>query len=383
MGMSATTITLAIDGNEANILGRVGSNVYAYELLKHLELLTRSRSDIITTVLLARPAVSDLPPAREGWQYRVLTPKFFWTQWALPLHLFSHRSSYSLFFTPGHYAPRLCPVPYVSTVMDTAYLDFPNHFKPLDLLQLTHWTNYSVRRARKIIAISKATKYSVVSRYQKKPEDVVVAYPALTQEQPLLNPQAKRNFFAKHKLTAPYILFLGTLQPRKNVLGLLAAFEELSATSTQLYTLVLAGKVGWMAENTLQSIARSKAKENVVLTGYVSEAEKNTLLHHAECLVLTGFHEGFGIPPLEAMALGTIPIVSNTTSLPEVVGGAGFAINPNKPALLAHCLRRVLSLKPTEKRKLQKRGREQAKKFSWQKTAAIVLKTLEAEARRG
>ncbi len=279
--------------------------------------------------------------------------------------------------------------------MDTAYLEFPDHFKPLDVLQLKHWTAYSARYAQKVIAISKATKYSIVSRYHRKPEDIVVAYPALPPIEASLNPLAKRDFFTARGITEPYFLFIGTLQPRKNIPTLVAAFEllcenlrlrqgktqaERATVPTNVPKLVLAGKVGWLAEQTLQRIARSSEKDNIILTGFISEAEKRALIERASSLVLIGLHEGFGIPPLEAMALGTIPVVANNSSLPEVVGAAGVMIPPQKPAVLARTLEKILALTPTKKRELQKKGREQAEKFSWEKTAKIVLHTLITEA---
>ncbi len=392
---TGNSVHIAIDGNEANVLERVGSNVYAFELLSALERLTAQQPNISFTILLATTPIAELPKPRKGWQYRVLSPKPFWTQWALPLHLFAEKTTYSLFFTPGHYAPRLCPIPYVSSVMDTAYLDFPEHFKPRDLMQLKSWTAYSVKNARKVIAISKATKYSVIQRYHTNPADVVVAYPALDTTPRRMNPQQRRDFFAKHGITEPYILFVGTLQPRKNVITLIDAFERASerwenhlqhgtsikntlapSLSTNPLALVLAGKVGWMAENTLQRIARSPLRDKIIMTGFISEAEKQVLIERASCLALLGLHEGFGIPPLEALAYGTIPVVSNTSSLPEVVGSAGFTVPPTHPEAIAKVFDTVLTLPKMKRRLLQKKGREQAEKFSWDRSAKIVLQTL-------
>jgi glycosyltransferase involved in cell wall biosynthesis len=380
---------IALDGNEANVSQRVGSNVYAFELLTALEKLTQKRPDISFTVLLSKVPLAELPPSRTGWGYKTLGPQPLWTQWALPLHLYTHKKIYSLFFTPGHYAPRLCPIPYISTVMDTAYLEFPNHFKPLDLFQLKHWTAYSVKGASKVVAISKATKYSIVKHYHRKPEDIIVAYPALTPSTTTLNPHQKRDFFGSHNITEPYILFLGTLQPRKNITTLVTAFELLlkrlrtqdtSSKNTLEPSLVLAGKVGWLAEPTLQKIAQSPVRDKIILTGFITEAEKKVLIERANSLVLIGLHEGFGIPPLEALSLGTVPIVSNTSSLPEVVGEAGITVPPEIPSVLARFLEKILTLPQVKKRVMQKKGKDQAAKFSWEKSANIVLHTILTEA---
>ncbi len=396
----STLLTIAIDGNEANVLQRVGSNVYAFELLCALERLTRNRQDLRFVILLSTPRIADWPNPREGWKYQVITPKPLWTQFALPLHLFAHKEQYDLFFTPGHYAPRLCPVPYISSVMDTAYLEYPKYFKPRDLLQLKHWTAYSVKHAQKVIVISKSTKYSVIEHYKKRPEDCVVVYPALTPPTGALNPQLRRDFFTQKNITDPFILFVGTLQPRKNVTTLISAFELLcerwntelqeqnrvetaltgAPVASREVKLVLAGKVGWLAESTLQKIARSPVADHIILTGFISEQEKQALIERARCLVLIGLHEGFGIPPLEALEYGTLPIVSNTSSLPEVVGNAGITVPPTNPEALSRILERVLMLPKSKKRLLQKKGREQARKFSWESSAKTLLQVLVTEA---
>ena len=142
-------IRIAIDGNEANIPNRVGSNVYAFEILHQLWQLTKKASKFSCVVLLAGEPVADLPPARKNWQYKIIKPTRLWTQWALPLHLFWQQRAYDVLYTPSHYAPRISAVPYVSSVMDLAFLEFPEQFKKNDLYQLKQWTQYSVRRAEK------------------------------------------------------------------------------------------------------------------------------------------------------------------------------------------------------------------------------------------
>jgi glycosyltransferase involved in cell wall biosynthesis len=394
MRIVADPLHIAIDGNEANVTNRVGSNVYAYEILNALEEQTRGNPTIAITILLAVPPLSSLPVERKGWKYKVIGPKKFWTQWALPIHLFNKRKIYDIFFTPGHYAPRLCPIPYVSSVMDTAYLDYPEQFTPKDRVQLTKWTKYSVEKAKKILVISEYTKKSVVDHYKKNNRDVVVAYPAIRPHTYSLPKGEEADFFKKNKITDPYFLFVGTLQPRKNVHRLIDAYEivrdrlkneSMPADQTNKRKkkkdesppqLVLAGKIGWLAEPILARINRSPYAQDIIMTGFVSELEKKALYTHACCLVLIGLHEGFGIPPLEAMQYGTIPVVANTTSLPEVVGDAGFTVEPTDIDGVAQHLWKILHLKTKERAQYLRKGREQVKTFSWDKSAEVILKTL-------
>lgn len=388
-----SVLRIALDGNEANVANRVGSNVYAYEILKQVEVLTRKAvadTTIQVTVLSAEPPIKDLPKARPGWQYQILSPRPLWTQWALPVHLFLHRHRYDVLFTPGHYAPRLASIPYVSSVMDLAYLEYPEQFKSRDLLQLTHWTAYSVKHAQKIVAISEFTKECIVKQYHRSPGDVVVAYPAVTPPKKEPTSLRKATILKKYSIKKPFILYVGTIQPRKNLITLIEAFEsaQRSLASGQVkkirgrrqsaseLQLVIAGKIGWLAEETVQRIKDSPFFEDIILTGYISEDVKQVLLKEAAASVLVGFYEGFGIPPLEAMQVGTLPIVSNTTSLPEVVGQGGILVDPTSHHSIADGIKKALQLTATGRAKYRREMRKQLKKFDWGESAQKILSTL-------
>lgn len=386
---------IAIDGNEANIRDRVGSNVFAFEILHELEQLTKGNQAKAVTVLLQKPPLEHMPRERKGWKYQVLTPQPFWTQWALPLHLFRKRNIYNIFFTPGHYAPRLCPIPYVSSVMDTAYLDYPKQFTDKDRLQLTKWTEYSVKNATKVLAISLATKEKVQEHYHIPADKIFVAYPAVRPLREKLTVSEEQQFFAAHGITGPYFLFVGTLQPRKNIKNLIKAFElfmeeyttskEFFATTSKRTTkklakkpqLILAGKPGWLSQAIIQQIHRSPQKDRIITTGFITDLEKKSLMEHSQALVLIGLLEGFGIPPLEALHYGTIPIVSHSSSLPEVVGNAGLQVDPLDVQGIAQAFWRVYLLKARERAELLKLGRDQAQKFAWSRSAQELLVLLE------
>jgi glycosyltransferase involved in cell wall biosynthesis len=382
----------AIDGNEANVLNRVGSNVYAFELLVALEKLLRTTNHSVTVLLSSAPQ-PELPTKRKGWNYQVILPKKFWTQWALPLHLYRFRKEYDALLTPGHYAPRFSAIPYVSAVMDTAYLEYPTQFTTQDRVQLRNWTAYSVKRATKILAISEFTKASVIANYSVPTDKIEVVYPAVKELIHSLTPTEKNQFFKDSKITEPYILFVGTLQPRKNIETIIESFELFSRkvasdnlksrhNSKQIISglpkLVLAGKVGWLADKILARIESSPFKSRIVLPGFISEEQKKSLYQSSLCTVLVGIHEGFGIPPLEAMKYGSIPVVANATSLPEVVGEAGFIVDAFDTKKLAQTFYEVHSLSRTQKAVYRKMGREQAQKFSWEQSAQKTLDILES-----
>lgn len=386
-------INIAIDGNEANVQNRVGSNVYAFEIIKQLEIISRENNELNFTILLSNPPLNHFPEVRKNWNYKVITPRKLWTQWALPIHLFFHQKKYHILFTPGHYAPRISSIPYVSSVMDLAFLEFPDQFQKNDLLQLTDWTKYSVKNAKKIIAISEFTKEKVVEKYEKKPQDVVVAYPDFVLEDGATKSTFKK-FLKDHKIKQPYFLYLGTLQPRKNLIKLIEAFEIFSRSlaSQQLRSkkksnqsnkndniqpqLVIGGKIGWLADDIIKRISASSFNKHIISTGYVPDDLKKPLYKNADCSILIGLYEGFGIPPLESLSVGTIPIVSQNSSLPEVVGEAGIQVNPNNVQSIAKGMLDVWNMTNNKKVFYQRKAKAQVKKFSWKNSAQIVLDTL-------
>jgi glycosyltransferase involved in cell wall biosynthesis len=385
--MSSQSLQIVIDGNEANTPKRVGSNVYAFEILKSIEELTRSNNSLNFTILLRKTAFDDLPPERNGWKYKVIKPSFLWTQFAEPLHLFLNKDNYDILFTPGHYAPRNCPIPYISSIMDLAFLKYPDQFEKSNLVQLKHWTKYSAKHAKKIIAISQFTKTDIIKEYRKKNEDIVVAPPAIPNIMPAATQQSIA-FFKKHHLKKPYFLFIGTIQPRKNLEKLVEAYEKFcrqlssqqlnrKSSPSQLPQLVLAGKIGWLSEPIIDRIIKSPFFDHIILPGFIPEKIKPSLYRQATASLLLGLYEGFGIPPLESLYYGCIPIVSNTTSLPEVVGDAGIKVDPTNTEKIAESLRKTYNMTIKTKAVYRRKGKQQLQKFNWKKSATIILDTIE------
>lgn len=389
-------IRLAIDGNEANTVARVGSNVYAFEILNAMASQIANR-DIEATILLSSPPLDHWPAESPQWHYQVVKPARYWTQWAAPLFLEKHATEFDAYFTPSHYAPRRCPVPYISSIMDTAYLAYPNEFKLKDRIQLTEWTAYSVKKASRVVAISRFTKRCVCEAYKRSEKDVVIAYPAVNATPEKISISDKKEYLKLKQISAPFFLYVGTIQPRKRLTVLIAAFEQLCANLTaargryrpkknQLVTLpqlVIAGKVGWLAEPVVQRATQSPFKKQIKLLGYVSDREKLLLMQEARALVLIGRHEGFGIPPLEAMQAGTIPIVARTGSLPEVVGQAGLLVAADDTLQLTNKLQLILDQSSRERSLWLAKGRDQVKRFSWTSSADIILDTVESIVAQG
>lgn len=371
------SLHIGIDGNEANILRRVGSNHFAYHLIKSFY---KYSADLKFTVYLKDDPVEDMPGQNSNWRYRIIRPGKLWTQWRLPLDLYLGSDRPQVFFTPGHYAPRFSPIPTVVTVLDLAFIKYPDLFLRYKrgVSQLTQWTDYSVRQASRVIAISEATKRDLVEHYGISSKIVSVAYPGIdiTRYKPATARQVKKTA-QKYHLGGKYILYVGTIQPRKNLTRLLKAFERLDDKYSD-YKLVIAGAQGWMTQDFSQELNRSPKKSQIVLTGFVDQEDIASLYTGADCLCLVGLYEGFGIPPAEALACGTIPVVSEVSSLPEVVGDGGIKVDPFSVSSIREGITRALSMPDKERKMIITAGQKHIQSFSWDKSAKLVLEELDA-----
>lgn len=229
-------------------------------------------------------------------------------------------------------------------------------------------------RANVIFTVSKYTKLDLIRHFNISPEKIVVSYPGI--DQPGLNSKltenklrAVRNFYG---LPIEYILFLNTIEPRKNLGNLIKAFEALNSK----VSLVIAGRKGWNYKNVLKQIRLSPKKNRIKYLGYVEESDKSAIIKQAEALVYPSFYEGFGFQPLEAMALGVPTVVSQVTSLPEVVQDSSIMVDPNSATSIQKGLEQIL-LKGELREKLIASGKARAKEFNWKISASKVIKELE------
>ena len=347
---------IAIDGYEANVLQRLGSSQVAFELLKQFEKLDHQNE---FTVFLPDPPLADLPKERQGWKYKILKPKKLWTRIALPLALYF--STFDLIFSPTHYIPRFSPVKRVATIFDLSFLHFPEMFTKKDLWQLKNWTKFSVENADHIITISNFSKQDIISQYGINKEKITVAYPGYNTDK----------FKTSSKKAGNYIIYVGTIQPRKNLVRLMEAVARIDGLK-----LIIVGKTGWEYEEILDAPKRLGIEDRVKFLGYVATDKLANLLNGATAFVLPSLWEGFGIPVLEAMACGIPVIVSNVSSLPEVVGKAGLLVDPYSVDQIEQAIR-LLMTDAKLRQKYSKAGLAQSQNFSWEKMAKQVLKVFE------
>lgn len=360
---------IGIDGNEANVEKKVGVSVYTLQLLTYFQKNATAEKQFV--VYLREHPRSDMPKETDYYTYKVVNGSFLWSQLFLPLELYLHRTI-DVFFSPAHYAPRFCPVPFVVTIHDLSYFYFQEEFLKKDLYKLINWTKYAVEKAQKIIAVSKTTKKDIVKFYPKTESKIEVIYNGFEKN---INASSKLTFKSISEkynvIKETYILYVGTLQPRKNVPVLIKAFKQFKEQNSE-FKLVLVGKKGWLYDQIYQEVADSQLTDSVIFTGYVPDDELCILYQNAFCFVLPSLYEGFGVPVLEAMSFGCPVISSFASSLPEVGGEAAMYFDPKSVEGLVDDLS---DLKKDSKLKtsLIKRGKERVKLFSWEKTGKETL----------
>ena len=361
---------IGIDASRAALARRTGTERYARELIRAL--LAAGSRHTFTLYFRGAPPAGAFPGAFPAPKQRVIPFPRLWTHIRLSLELLA-RPRPDVLFVPAHVLPLVHPLPSVVTVHDLGYRYFPGAHPLGQRLYLDWSTRFSARAATRVIADSLATRGDLARFYGIPPEKVTVVYPGRDESLAPADPAAVR---ARCNLPEDYLLHVGTLQPRKNLIRLIQAVEALRPRWPAL-SLVLAGRRGWLAEPIL-ALARQHA-DFVRLLDYVPEADLAGLYSGARAFVFPSLYEGFGFPVLEAMAGGTPVICANTSSLPEVAGEAALLVDPASTADLAGAIERVLA-EPVLRAELSAKGRLQAQRFSWQRAAAETLAVLEQAA---
>lgn len=375
---------IAIDGYEANVEKRVGIGRYAYEMVRNLYTLGQkainNKQNLQFRIYVPGKPRQDMPKETYWWQYRTLRPTTLWTFGSLPMHLFIDRPKADVVFSPTHYIPRFTAIPRVMAIMDLSYLSYPELFRAKDLHQLVYWTKYAARHARKIVTISEFSKNAIIKAYKRASDDVIVTHPGLVMTKNDPN-TAKRDITEKYRLSNPYILTVGTIQPRKNYARLIEAFAGFLKKNTEKLgdiDLVIVGKKGWMYEEILKAPQKYGVERRVKFLNFVPDSDLPLLYSHALCFVLPSLYEGFGLPVLEAMAQSCPVVISNSSSLPEIAGGAGVYVDPENTESISDGLFTAIKERGTDKGKERvQKGLEQLKKFTWQHAAEETLKVLE------
>jgi glycosyltransferase involved in cell wall biosynthesis len=276
-------------------------------------------------------------------------------------------------------APPFAPCPVVATIHDLSFEHLPHTFKRRSRMQLRLTVRHTARTAAHLIASSEYSRRDLIETYQIPPDKVsTTPLAASTSFAPVRDEGEIGRVRSLYGLEGDYILAVGSIQPRKNLIRLFAAYAALRRTRphAKLPRLVLVGKRAWLYEETLSAIEGQGIASDVIFTGYVPESDLPALYTEALCFVYPSYFEGFGLPPLEAMQCGAPVIAGDRTSLPEVVGDAGLLVDPFDENAIARAIAQMID-DPGLRAELRRKGLKRARLFNWHETARQTLQIYE------
>ena len=366
-------LTIGVDASRTLPAHRTGTEQYSVALLRALMALDTPHR---WRLYAPGPPPDEFTALPSHWQWRAMSFPRLWTHARLSWEMLRHRPD--VLFVPAHVVPLVHPRRIVVTIHDLGYLHFPAAHPAAARHYLDWSTRWSVRAAWRVIAVSEATRDDLVRMLGVRPNKITVVHHGVRPVMDVATDDAVRDALARHTIAAPYVLVVGTVQPRKNLQRLIRAFRQVAAAGLP-HTLVIAGQRGWLMESIEDDVNANDLTDRVRFTGYVADADLPLLYRGADVFVLPSLYEGFGMPVLEALAYGVPVVASNTTSLPEIVGEAGLLIDPLDAEAIGDALVRALTDAALRER-LMAAGPARAAKFSWERCARETLAVLEGAA---
>jgi glycosyltransferase involved in cell wall biosynthesis len=271
-------------------------------------------------------------------------------------------------------APLACPSPIIVSVHDISFLEHPEYFPFFRAQQLRFTVQRTIQKAAKVITPSGFSRTRLLEAYRPDPAKVAVVPIAMSPTfRPLPYDNAFRTVSEKFKIRSRFILTVGDLQPRKNHIGLIRAFEELVTANPQLpHTLVIVGKKTWFGDRVMDTAKNSRVADRILFPGFVDDDDLLQIYNACDLMVFPSFYEGFGLPILEAMACGRAVVCSNTSSMPEVANAAALLFDPGNIGEIVRAMRDVL-LDQELRSRMERLGVQRASLFTWEKTAQKTL----------
>ncbi len=360
---------IGIDASRAAARERTGTETYSLYLSRALVALAPEQRFRFYFNRAPEAALFDAPNVEQ----RVIPFPRLWTHIRLALEMWRHPPA--VLFVPAHVLPPIRPRHSLVTVHDLGYRHFPQAHPWWQRLYLDWSTRWNVRVASCVLADSQATRDDLVRFYRTNHKKITVAYPGRDETLRRVNDVALIEATQRrYGLDGPYILYIGTLQPRKNLARLIDAFSRFTSHVSRL-TLVLAGKKGWLYDDLFAQVRRLGLEGRVIFPGYIADEDKAALISGAAAVAFPSLYEGFGFPVLEAFQCGVPVVCSQTSSLPEIAGRAAILVNPLNVQEIADGLVRAVTDEDL-RRELIARGYEQAQRFSWSACARVVLERI-------
>lgn len=288
--------------------------------------------------------------------------------WLAGLPALLQISPVDVFHGTNYCIPLWAPCPTVVTIHDLSLFTHATTHESENVTRGKRRIPIMARRASMIIAPSEWTRSEITAHLGIREDRVRVIHEAARESMIPVSRVEAQPILDKHGIDGPYILYVGTIEPRKNLLTLVQAYDELLRTTRHRVKLVLCGGRGWLDDQVFKMVAELGLNDMIGFTGYVDDGDLPALYSQAEIFVYPSLYEGFGLPPLEAMACGTCVVTSDTSSLPEVVGNAGLKVPARDWRTLAGTLTRLLD-EPGERAHFEQAGIARAREFSWERAA--------------
>jgi glycosyltransferase involved in cell wall biosynthesis len=356
---------IAIDAHQ--IGGRTtGSETYVYNLVRNLVLLPPNGEKYL--VYLDRHQPAEGLKRTACFETKPIPTSVSHLRFGFFYPLESWRKSFDVFHAQFSLPPFL-RVRSVLTVYDLTFERFPEFFTPKIRTQMKLLVPWSCRRADHIITISESSKRDLVERYRIDPERITVTYPGAGEiYQPMDSALAQKRIEEGYGIKPPFILYVGNLEPRKNLSRLLEAFAGLKRTERIAHKLVIVGQKAWRYDGIFEMVRKNNLEQAVSLTGYVPSADLPAFYNAATLMIYPSLFEGFGLPVVEAMACGIPVVTSLGSSLEEIAGGAAELVDPYSVSAIAAAIERVATDEDLQRR-LRAAGLARASSFSFRRMA--------------
>jgi glycosyltransferase involved in cell wall biosynthesis len=362
-------------GIDAHSIGsrQSGNETYYRSLLQALGRADTKHDYVVYGTNLS--ALLDLQLDRQRFRISPVRPAARLARISLVMPLKTHRDQLDVFHAQ-HIIPPFVKCRTVTTIPDLAHEHYPEYFSPWQVAWSKRLILWSARKADHIITVSHYSKADLVNRYAIDPEKISVTYEAAGREYyPRDRGQAREQIARRHGIERPFILYVGRLQGRKNLVRLVEAYAQVRLGGAE-HQLVMVGRKEWMAEPILARIADLGLEDDVVLTGYVASEDLPWFYNAADVFAYPSFFEGFGLPVIEAMACGTPVVTSMGSSLQEVAGDAALIVDPSDVNSIRLALERVLGDKAL-RMKLRRAGIRRSSQFDPDRTAMETVSVYE------
>ncbi len=365
-------MVIGIDASRITRKNRTGTENYAYQLIE--EIAKRDDKHLYRLYYNEKP-VENIP-SKNSLEEVVIPSWRMWTQYRLARELFTN--PVDLLFVPAHTIPVFRPkrMKTIVTIHDLGAQYLKEYHQFPHSLYLNRSTEYVLKHASHIIVVSEATKKEAIERFHVSESRMTVIYEGYNNQIfdfSTVNSQRStvNRIMEKYQIKKPYFLFVGTIQPRKNLLRIINSYAKIK----EEVDLVIVGGKGWLYEEILLAPHKLGIAHRVHFLDYVSDEDLPFLYNNAEAFVFPSLCEGFGIPLLEAMASGCPVVTSNLSSMPEIVGEAGLLVDPYDENSITKSLEQALNT--DWQNKVREKGLKRVKNFSWEKAAKETISVFE------